>query len=530
LLLVVDAAQALEVVGARWGLAGSAVSRRFNLLTVELRNDGDRPYSGPVSLHGGGAPLVVAVHLDAGRSRRVRFVPFLPERNQYQSWELRWGGGASSIDAPTMDAPRAVRLGGGLPQRGALPEVPADSLPGLPAAWEHVGAVVIGPGVELAADVRQAFDDWLRCGGRVVVADDAPPAWQTWARRGGVAELGTGRVALGAAPAAQISADAIDRLLPPPVWREGDDPLWESLDQRLSELVRPDLPWAVLFLVLIGFTLAVGPLGWLLLRRRHWAVTPLAVFGLSTVATLLILHYGRRGYGEADALDLVVHARPLAGERWALRAQGRLFSTVSRAWTLRYPAGAWRLGTDSGSSSGDEAVLPVDLFSGQVLAAGGTATLAMRPPRVRRAGGSLTIDCDRPITRAWLLRDGRLYELGVEGTSLRLGEGVQPIELSTLAHRNDYAETLYDVRTKGTPEERERAVFDLLAPMLALWAADQPAYQGINANNIKGIEGAAAAPSGWRLFAVAALPDAFAPAGAPRVRGRCLFDLPLDPP
>ena len=93
----VFAAPNIDIEYAEWGFDGRAVPGRFNLLSVEIRNSGDMPFEGTLSLRRllttagawTGIEHAEAIFVGPFSQKLVYFYPYILVTAD--EWELRWG-------------------------------------------------------------------------------------------------------------------------------------------------------------------------------------------------------------------------------------------------------------------------------------------------------------------------------------------------------------------------------------------------------------------------------------------------------
>ena len=269
---------------------------------------------------------------------------------------------------------------------------------------DPVGTVVAGPQelTRLAPEARAAVLDWVDRGGRLLVdaapgapVAGVPEAWQPGA--GGRAGAGMGEIRLtgGAAAAGQW-----DRIIEPtPTASLVDLASFGGFNMAQLEAVGDavardagvsalDLPWLLAFLA--AYVVLVGPVGWLVLRRRRaaigWVAIP-AVAGLFTAGSFVVGSDLRNGTTAAHGT--VLDTGP-AGTR-ATTVLG-LVSRNGRDGRGSFPEG-WTAGGIDNSFFGGQLPVTTDLA---VRSSGGgvqaTIPLAAGGFGVLRGAGPVDVD------------------------------------------------------------------------------------------------------------------------------------------
>ena len=110
LLLLGDAASALEIREKRWGFDGRVRVGRFNVLSFFVSNPDARNFDGQLVLENSnglekstGAPVVQPVYLAPGTQRWVQFHVFVGQAGG--DWRLNWGKGTR--DSEKIDGAQA---------------------------------------------------------------------------------------------------------------------------------------------------------------------------------------------------------------------------------------------------------------------------------------------------------------------------------------------------------------------------------------------------------------------------------------
>lgn len=183
-------AGAVEVESVRWGAGGNLIAAGFQPVTVQLRNPGEVPEDGVLSLEIGdavgrqvGVRLQRDVHLSPGARMLISFSPLVGAPDE--RWILSWNGERlPDASAKFAEAwPRTLVVlppdRSGVVVGSALACVEAqfpDALPHLDGLHE----LVLYRAPELSDAQRQALRDWVAMGGVLTVLrrdlDGAVPA------------------------------------------------------------------------------------------------------------------------------------------------------------------------------------------------------------------------------------------------------------------------------------------------------------------------------------------------------------------
>jgi hypothetical protein len=294
---------------------------QFELSTISVR------------VVGAGAPVVVQAELEGLGNEEL--VGLLPE-----------------LGVGELPAPFALPMEAGT----ALFVAVDDATLGAAGALDPLGTIVAGPDElgRLDAAARAAVLDWVDRGGRLVVdaalgtqVAGLPAAWQPAEAGRAPSGLGEVRLSEGAAAAGRWT----DVLEPTPTVSVADlnrfggmqFPQFESVGQSIARdagLSRLDLPW--LFTFLGAYVVIVGPLLWVVLRRRRaalgWVLIPAVAVLFTGIA--FVVGSDLRG-GTRAAQGSIVELSP-AGARATT-----IVGTVSRSGgdgRTQFPAG-WTAGS-----------------------------------------------------------------------------------------------------------------------------------------------------------------------------------------
>jgi hypothetical protein len=344
-LVLGQACQAdLQVEGRpRWGFDGRVRLGRFNLLSIDVRNDSDRPWTGQaqvepmMGLVGADMPVIQQnLFIEPYGLRRLQFLLFVPRTTEY---EFRWGRETRerfTIDEPPIaDGTAEVQfisgssLSAGLP--GLLSFDEAD-FPYSANGLETLGAVHLDHVPGWSEPQARAFLDWLKSGGTLFL--HGKPGEPAMNFQGALSELGqpSGEFPLGAGMVRRVDAA---RWSPPLPAASGQPsmryPVWEptqSTFQLLKSMTQPHHNWVLIYLLAVIYLLLLFPGCWLLGRRKgDYRLTYGVLVGIVFVFSVGFRTVGARGYGERTAVNSVALARVAGPQRLLVTQWTNLFVT-----------------------------------------------------------------------------------------------------------------------------------------------------------------------------------------------------------
>ena len=208
-----------------WGIEGRVASLAFNPVRLTIRNDGDEPYDGVVTVEPAGLvqssiEYQTDLYLRPGETRQVRLTMFVPLGGG--EWQLRSAGPGgrdtvAPLDPLVVDDPVIVHLTSDARSIG-LPRLPPADLPAKSTAMEVIKALVLTDSPRLQPVQQRAMLDWVAAGGVVVLAPgssgqlpDLPGSLQSLDAAGGTRRIGLGDVIVLDEPPDRTSVeDAID--------------------------------------------------------------------------------------------------------------------------------------------------------------------------------------------------------------------------------------------------------------------------------------------------------------------------------
>ena len=377
LLLLADAAAALEIKEKRWGFDGRVRAGRFNILSVLVANPDARPFDGQFVLEDRrgleksvGAPVVQPVYLAAGARRWVQFHVFINQPGG--EWDLRWGKGArdsEKIDGAPFAAPARVLLtdpDGVFATAGGLRAFPDDLFPTTVAATDALDAVALDHVPRWEAARREAFLDWLRAGGTVHLLHGADGQFPVFpeplaALNGNVprTRFGAGVIARHAAVRAGVNEQFLaDHGFPAPELRTNAKVLIYNLEtqllQKLAALTKPRIAWWLIYVLTAGYLAVIGPVHFRWSKKMPW---------LRSIALLLAIvagfggafaFAGRRGANETQQIRALALAHSLGDGRHDVTQWISAFATKGALYKLAHagPANLYSTATEFDSVNG----------------------------------------------------------------------------------------------------------------------------------------------------------------------------------
>lgn len=345
----------LQVEGKpRWGFDGFVRANKFNLLTVELFNNSDKPWQGDIRLQaqvGIGPADIPIVQPDLliepyGR-RRLQFLVYISEMTDFT---LRWGRRADEflrIDEPVRsESPAVVQFVAGEAFRSGLKGIPTfdeNDFPPSAAGLTGLGTVVLDHVPRWTETQSRAFRDWLHAGGTLHLYEETAGRFPEFSglltdlnRPGDGFPLGGGRVVRHSSTSAVATAPASPAQ--PVTARHHDWHTATSLFSVLKELTRPDHNWALIYLMAIAYLLLLFPGCWLLGRRRgDYRLTYGAILAIVFLFSVGFRTVGARGYGEQTSIHSAALVRPTADGRAIVTQWSNLFVTAGGTYEVSHP-------------------------------------------------------------------------------------------------------------------------------------------------------------------------------------------------
>ncbi|HLU39838.1 MAG TPA: hypothetical protein VK081_10650 [Planctomycetota bacterium] len=465
-----DCAPAQEVREMAWGFDGVHVAPGFfNPLTVVVHNPGNAPFDDVLlliesnGLTDVGAPIVERCYLAPGATRVVQFHPFVSDIDG--SWWLRWASARFARNA-VRPAPSVAWRGLVVLHEGQTMREPVNEMPTFPAAWfpavpgaaEALAHVVLDFAPEWDDARAGAFLAWLRAGNTVhlVPRDGRPPTFGA----GPLALLddprphfavGAGRAVRHDRPLGALKPGDLERPPLPP--KEIQPPAQARAPDVLRTLqlaLLPDHPWELIFLAAFAYVGCVGPVHWLLARRRiDWRLSIAYLLAIVAAFTVLFGWLGARGYDEVSRVRTIAYGKVCGDGELAVTQYTNAFVTTGGRREIRPRAEASLLSTaqtreavdgtiDNGTNGTLEVSMP--MFSARGLVHRAHYRIADLPRlRAMQDGSREVLEVEGgslgPPLGGYLVRHGRISRLSADGTLLReelqvrYGGPVMPLEL-----------------------------------------------------------------------------------------------------
>lgn len=371
------------------GFNDSFVPDRFNLLSVEVQNTGAQPFEGGISLDNGEVPYQQSLFISPGATRWVQFYPFVTSHQGTQRWKISWadakgrgdsmellrGDAELRVGAPTtviFNSPDATQS-----QQSRLRPFMENLFPPSATATDGLHAAVLDHVPRWDVPRRQAFRDWVHRGGIVHLLhglDGKHPEFsEELAALNTPGFLGAGRIVKHEHTRDSITPQMLGS--EPQLLSDNNQytHIPSALSRLLPEITKPNIPWALIYLLTVLYVVLIGPV-YYMQRKRDYRVM-LAAFAVTVVLfAWLFTVVGRRGYGEKQILHSVGYAESLGGNRHAATQWMHAFATSSDRYQFQFPGNghAYASLTDSGTvkasvRNGADAAFQADipLFSGR---------------------------------------------------------------------------------------------------------------------------------------------------------------------
>jgi len=365
LLLCLTAAMplcALEVAEVRWGFEGKVTPARFNLLSLRLVNRDDRLFDGTLTLQltnamGGpeGARLIAPCYVAPLGERWVQFYPYVSDSEQ--TWTVRWREGSrarkAALPKPQVGGLQQVLLvdpSAAFAGRSRLRQFQVSLFPPLSTATDSLHSVALDSAPRWDASRRQAFLDWLRRGGIVHLLRDDAGHFPRFSGALALLNAPLPRTRHGAGLVVRHDATraVVDRIwlnqagyaLPQlrlEDYNHNPSRLDEPLFARMRRIIQPDHDWDLIFLMGWIYLLLLGPINWLLARKRRIGRTliffAICVGGFTWAYRVI----GQRGYGEQSSIHAVSVARSLGDGTYDVTQWGNAFVTRGGEYRIAHP-------------------------------------------------------------------------------------------------------------------------------------------------------------------------------------------------
>jgi len=382
------AAQKIDIEYAEWGFDGRAVPGRFNLLSVEVRNSGDTPFEGRLSLRRllttagawTGIEHAETIFIGPFSQKLVHFYPYILETAD--EWELRWGESLDDtyvVERPALSNGDRVILNDQDLLSGIVPGLKGfrdDLFPPTVTGTDTLRTIVLDHTPRWEEPRRRAFRDWLYLGGVLhvihentgefpvlpVEALNEPERVQRYGAgrvywhprqrielsreyvyeniyatsRDSVSVAAPGNVTLDVDPTARKYYTRLNDL--EFYEAEADWHAEEVIPARLRELVTPEHNWLLIYLLSGAYLLLIYPGGALLNRTRlDYRFGMVALLAIVGVWSWMFLAIGSRGYGETTSTCTTAAVRQLPDGRWDVEQWSSLFVTVGDGYSLAHP-------------------------------------------------------------------------------------------------------------------------------------------------------------------------------------------------
>jgi len=382
---------ALEIIDVRWGFDGKVVRHRFNLLSILVDNPFPEPFDGEFrvqkSINGGqdvDAALAEPVYVGPFARKWVQFYPYVGM--DYESFSLQEVN-QQGQRAPRVSLPDPRR---GWPARVLVEPASAPALRGIPikrfpdelfppfvTATDSLQALLIDGVPNWAEPRRLAFLDWLHKGGTVYVLQSSNrqfpefpavlkvldgPLDETTFGAGRVYRVALTRLQLTKASLTTLFESLPKRLVvnyegetteisavdddqqdeasqAANLYADSSDPLSaRSFLTSLKNMTKPHHNWPLLHLMFWVYIGLVFPGCWLLGRKySDYRVVYLALLATVGLFSILFAIVGRRGYGEATAVNTTAIIQALPDQMADVAAWTNIFVTSGGDYEIRHP-------------------------------------------------------------------------------------------------------------------------------------------------------------------------------------------------
>jgi hypothetical protein len=472
-------AELIVIEPPRWGFDGKARIGQFNLLTVSVLNNSDRPWEGvprleaALALGYAGLPIVQpGLFLEPHGQRRLQFLVFLPSATDFNFiWGRRLEERFKIDEPPVAKAPAEIQLTerqGFTAGARSLPQFDEADFPASAGGLDALGSMHLDHVPAWSDAQARASLDWLSAGGKLHLYRQT--GGKSLDFRGPLAALNepSEAFAVGGGQVLRHGENLREAAVAaPPAGEANRYPSWQptrSLFESLKLLTRPDHNWTAIYALAIAYLLLLFPGCWLLGRRRgDYRITYGALLGIVCLFSLGFRAIGARGYGEETTVNAVALARSAAGDRWLVTQWSNLFVTSGAEYKLSHATE----GTVYSAGQTDEP-LPgfvvnrpqglidsdVPSFSSRTWIHAGVLNapgLRLRPERLVTENGRLqtgefvaeteALWKDDPLFVAYALCGKQVYPLSAAGSVLRLHGA--PIDLKSHLedsqwHRGNY--------------------------------------------------------------------------------------------
>lgn len=361
LATAIHAFGALDIGLPYWGFDGTVTAGTFNILSVEVRNNGASAFEGEIILDDGGtfgsrnaASYRHKVFIAPGTTRWVQFYPFI--QNSAGDWRVVW----EEKGREAKESVNTKELTIGLPAVVILadPESPTmrtarmsvfneANFPPTVSATDALHGVVLNHQPRWDPTRRTAFMDWLKRGGIIHLlpgADGTMPVFnEELAPLNNAENVGKGRIIQHKLSLAEITPKALaDAGFPAPelktntaaeqYYYDQDDGYFETL----ASVTKPDIAWWLIYFLTAVYIILIGPVFYIL-RKRDYRVLLGGFLATVAIFAWIFTVVGRRGYGEKQVYHSLAVARNVEGGKWDVRHFVHAFATSGDLYNLTYP-------------------------------------------------------------------------------------------------------------------------------------------------------------------------------------------------
>jgi len=344
----------------RWGFDGKVRIGEFNMMTLDIVNQGDQPWQGNIQVqvvnsYSGGDVKVLhpGLFIEAYGRRRLQFFLYVrdvPDISiQRQTAGERWGqikGETDVIDLGALIEPAVVEFvsDGAAGKYKRLPNYSERDFPSSAGGLDGLGTVLLDH-VPIWSEAQQrAFRDWLYAGGQLHLFES--PSGDSLEFTGvltGLNEPGE-QVSLGSGVMMRHTGPMTEKTvaIEPASKTSNGYSNWEpasELSSLLKMMTQPEHNWGVIFLLALVYLGLLFPGCWLIGRKRgNYLVTYGAILGSVTLFSLAFHFIGRRGYDEQTSDNTVAIVKPTADGRAVITQWTNLFVTGGKDYDITHDA------------------------------------------------------------------------------------------------------------------------------------------------------------------------------------------------
>jgi hypothetical protein len=368
----------LQIEADDWGFDGRVVPRKFNLLTLAVRNISNETFNGVINLRrqqaiDGGATMAEAVTIGPQGKRIVQFYPYIGEN--VDVFEVSWGRtlhDRHTVEQAAVSAGARVMIND--PRRASgfqvsLHSFREDRFPSTVIGTDSLRIAVLDHSPRWQARQKEAFRDWLFKGGHLHVIQGVDgnfpeipvPELSTtqlssfgagrvfWHSMGrdGVNRQFVNNVIFNERPAVELvslQGHSVDTDPTIPNTRrsfsvKNDWIAASEITRLMKDLVPYKHNWGLIFILSFIYVALVFPGGLILARKiTDYRVNLLALIGLVTATSFLFSNIGARGYGEKGTTNVLATATPLPDGYWSTEQLHSVFVTEGAQYTLEQKA------------------------------------------------------------------------------------------------------------------------------------------------------------------------------------------------